>query len=84
MVGVGVMCLDMENTYVKRVMQVRLLDCLVSLPCGLGSRASVLYPHPQPSPFASCLLHAGYCLIIEYEIVSFHLDAIGNDAWITA
>lgn len=55
---------------------------------GLQLRPQTL-PHPAPrapSPpqNASRLLHAPYCLIIEYEIVSFHLDAIGNDVWITA
>lgn len=44
-----------------------------------GSPPIHLVPHNP-----SCLLHAQDCLIIEYEIVSFHLDAIGNDVWITA
>lgn len=59
---------------------------LPSQPGGQGAQASVLSSPPtyQASPFAPCLLHAPDCLIIEYEIVSFHLDAIGNDVWITA
>ena len=41
-------------------------------------------PSLSPPHNTSCLLYAQSCLLIEYEIVSFHLDAMGNDVWITA
>lgn len=87
MAGAGLsMCLNMENTYVKC-----LLGEAVELPAwgqagrpGSSNVCPLLAPHACPPHNASCLLHVRYCLIIEYEIVSFHLDAIGNDVWITA
>lgn len=49
-----------------------------------GSDLSPLPTPPTPPHNAFCLLHSWCCLIIEYIIVSFHLDAIGSDVWITA
>lgn len=78
--GAEALCSNMEAPYAKGAFWVRPLSCLLGLPGGLGTQASALHP----PPLASCLSCAQYCLIIEYEIVSFRLDAIGNDVWIPA
>lgn len=83
--GAEALCPNMETPYAKGAFRARPLSSLLALPGSLGTQASALDPPlPRASPSASGPLHARYCSVIEYEIVSSHLDAIGSDVWITA